>query len=447
MRPASYSVDMARSIQAAGEDFLAARMGAVHMPAPEEVSAYLDRLVAERTLRSAYAKFAFLQMAAAERWGAKETAFFARVLREHRVAAKPAAKTHWERVEDQISRLPADWQNALRSVADASKLGEARATGLVFTPSRLTNIASALVRWADYCGRDGLNFCPTGQTMKRFAEQLQASSKVTTKSVGYYLERIASGYFGMITCSAVPPGVEFVVADYLGAKCGSATKTASQIVGASNIFALGRAHYEGAKQRAFIGAEAALQARDGVLLMLAAALGFRADALAALSFGTTLVLGPRPQLMVDVPGTALKMRQRAKARARLRDEFSNPDLWDALQEYRTHFRPVLDGGDAVFPSKLALGQALSSARLSNIMGALTTAHFGVRITLHRVRDNVATEAVEEMSEGLSVAVGVLRHKDHRTTQKYYIRQQGRIAMQQLAKLTDEVRGKRTRLKL
>ena len=35
----------------------------------------------------------------------------------------------------------------------------------------------------------------------------------------------------------------------------------------------------------------------------------------------------------------------------------------------------------------------------------------VRVTLHRVRDNVATEAVEQVASGLSVASGVLGHID------------------------------------
>lgn len=251
----------------------------------------------------------------------------------------------------------------------------------------------------------------------------------------------------IINKAPIPPGVEFVMAQYLGEKHLAATKTASQIVGASNIYALGRAQFVEAKQRRFIWTEAAIQARDGVLLMLAVALGLRAEALAALIFGRTLILGRCPQIILDLPGAALKMRQRDKGRSRLRDEFSNLELWHILHDYRTHFRPLFDSGDAVFPSKLALGNGLSSGRLSNIMGRLTEEHLGARITLHRVRDNVATEAVEEMAAGLSVAAGVLRHKDHRTTEKHYIRQQGRVAMAQLATLTDAARGKRTRLKL
>ena len=443
----SWSVENQLAVRAAGEAFLAARGSNRDVPTPAEARDYLEALSATRPLRTAQAEFGFLQMAAAAIWGPAETTFFARVLREHRVSAKPPLKTQWQRVEGEIARLPIAWQVPLMDVANVSATAGAHPKGLILSPSRLQAIATALSRWADYCDSQGLDLCPSGRALKRYAEDLHSAGTVTKKSLGSYLERIASGYFGIVNAAPIPPGVNFVIAEYRDVREGPVTKTASQLVGARRIYALGQKHFAQAKQRAFIGTEAAIQARDGILLMLAVAVGQRAEALAALAFGRTLILGPRPQIIVDLPGFALKTRQRFKAVSRQREEFGNPELWDALNVYRTHFRPIFDGGDAVFPSKIALGRPLSSRRLSDIMGALTEAHFGVRITLHRVRDNVATEAVEEMAAGLSVAAGVLRHKDHRTTETHYIRQQGRVAMAQLAQLTDVARGKRTRLKV
>ncbi len=45
----------------------------------------------------------------------------------------------------------------------------------------------------------------------------------------------------------------------------------------------------------------------------------------------------------------------------------------------------------------------------------------VRVTLHRVRDNIATEAVEQVASGLSVASGVLGYIDKVNDKKSTIR--------------------------
>ena len=117
----SRSVGSIRAITVAGDRFVAARGGALDVPTLEEVRRYLDDLVLARPRLSAYTEFVNLQMAAAEIWGTAETAFFARALREHRVSAKSAAKSPWQRAEREIAKLPVDWQGPFRAVANASE--------------------------------------------------------------------------------------------------------------------------------------------------------------------------------------------------------------------------------------------------------------------------------------------------------------------------------------
>ena len=115
-----------------------------------------------------------------------------------------------------------------------------------------------------------------------------------------------------------------------------------------------------------------------------------------------------------------------------------------LVQNHIHF---VDGGNALFPSKQALGQPLVEKSLSRIVGRLTEEEFGTRVSLHRIRDNVATEAVEELKNGLAVAAGVLGHRDARTTARHYDRAQGRAAMSTVATLVAERRGQGTRLRV
>lgn len=427
--------------------FLAARGGSDALPTPEELRAYLEAQVAARGQKSAHADYACLQIAAAEHWGTEATAFFARVLREHRVTAKPQAQSRWNRSATAISRLPADWQDPFRELAARGRTARPGTKGLVWSEARMQAVAEALARWAAFCDERGLDSCPTGESLNAYADVLRTSGRIETNSIGDYLARILAGYHDVIAGTPPSPGALFVCRHYRDQKTAPTTKRADQIVGASAIYSLGLELFDMARRRPMRGTETATLARNGILLMLAAALGERSRALSALVFDQTLRLGPRPTILLDLPGEVLKGLQARKAITRRRESLHNPELWDTLTEYRTDFRPIFDGGDALFPSRHAMGQPLIEATLSTIVGRLTEKHLGVRITLHRVRDNVATEAVETISNGLSVAAGVLGHRDARTTAKHYDRAQGRAAMALLATLTGKKRGPRARLRV
>lgn len=279
------------TVLAALKRFLASRAGADHLPTPEEVRTHLDAQVVKLGRASAQADFAHLQMAAAELWGSEETAFFGRVLRDHRVTDKPTRKTKWEHADAVISRLPQEWQGPLRLIAARSIAATLGTRGIVYSATRLTAIAQALARWSDYSVAHNFAVRPTGQALAMYAEGLLSNGKVSINSVGDYLERIVTGYFVCIRGAAIPPGVAFILRHYQDQRGATATKTADQLVGASEIFALGRLKFSQACGQQTRGTETAIVARDGVLLMLAASVGQRSEAMSDLVFDRTLIWG------------------------------------------------------------------------------------------------------------------------------------------------------------
>jgi integrase len=99
-------------------------------------------------------------------------------------------------------------------------------------------------------------------------------------------------------------------------------------------------------------------------------------------------------------------------------KFRNARLHAALCEYRAMYRPLFDDGDCLFPSMKARGMAISEAQIGRLTGNLTRAAFGTRIPVHRLRDNVATDAAEHLEGGVHAASTLLRHRDIATTRTY-----------------------------
>ncbi|WP_170763821.1 hypothetical protein [Ruegeria lacuscaerulensis] len=81
----------------------------------------MDKLVSEKGKIAGQAEFAWLQIAASYLWGRQETACFARVLRDNRVAPKKEKKTEWDRTADAIAALPIEWQPPFVEVLEASR--------------------------------------------------------------------------------------------------------------------------------------------------------------------------------------------------------------------------------------------------------------------------------------------------------------------------------------
>ncbi len=66
---------------------------------------------------------------------------------------------------------------------------------------------------------------------------------------------------------------------------------------------------------------------------------------------------------------------------------------------------------------------------------------GVRISIHRFRDNVATEASEAMPDGGRLAPSLLGHRDAATAARHYDHSEGMAAAQGFARV---LAGRRTR---
>ena len=429
--------------------------GPLHAPPDAgEARAYLDHLLTtESSAQVAFAIFGHFGFAAAALWGAAGTAHIPAVARAARVTAKAPPMDEWERATHAAGRLPAPWRDALLRVIADSRRGGVRLDGTIWSASTVRNVAEALAIWAQWCARAGHDpGCATGTALEAFARDLQAGDRgkprkaetadpiaeskaqrgTTLRTASAYASRIIAG-LGVIEGTAVTPGAEFVMYDLVARadRAGATTKRAAGIVPARTIYRLGLKLFAAAMARPYRGPRAALAARDAVLLVLAAALPQRARALAALSYGTTLVLGSGGEITISLPGRVLKQREGRKAQGGLTLVLHHPTLHRVLSEYRRAMRPVLDGGPALFPSLHRRGGAVTEHRLGVIAGDLTETHLGTRVSIHRIRDCVATEATEALPQGGRIAPALLGHRDPRTTARYYAHAQGTEATRRL----------------
>lgn len=226
------------------------------------------------------------------------------------------------------------------------------------------------------------------------------------------------------------------------------SKTAAGIVPASTIYDLGFEIMASARAAPFYGTRAAQTYRDGLLLAVASAVPERARALSALDFASTFRLGPAPEICVALPGHVLKRPERLKPSASVSLSLHNAALWDALEEYRTVFRPIFDDGTALFPSQVSPGAALSEQRLSTVIRNETQRHLGVAVSIHRVRDCVGTEATETFLDHAMMGTLLLGHsRDAKTFEHHYNHAEGLRAAHALAEALARRQSRRPDLEL
>jgi hypothetical protein len=131
----------------------------------------------------------------------------------------------------------------------------------------------------------------------------------------------------------------------------------------------------------------------------------------------------------------LKRPERQKTGTGFSATIRNPDLWDALEHYRTVFRPIFDNGTALFPSQLSVGAALSEKALADLIQNETALHLGVGVSIHRVRDCVGTEASEAFLDDATMGPRLLGHSlDARTFDAHYNHAQGLKAAAEFAEV-------------
>lgn len=399
-------------------------------PTKGDVTAYLDERIDQLGQKAACTDFAFLQIAAARIWAPGETSHFGVVLREARVAPKPLRLTEWTSAERSISHLPGEWRETMTEHLSLSR-GESKATRRSaerWSASHFMAVSAALSRWSVFCDVRGMSALPTGTGFEMFARALHERDKepVSAASAADYLARIYTGFATVILPGFASTSCEFVVRDWRerGDLEGSPTKTANQLVSATAIYGLGFDLMDRARERKTRGMRAALDFRNGILLATAVALPQRARALSVMDFDRTLFLLDRSSIRFHIPGAFIKQPEGRKEGRPYDMVIRNAALSRALREYAAEYRPLFDDGQMLFPSFHAPMQSISEKRLGRLAGDLTERAFGVRVSIHRFRDNVATEISETMPSGAYIASGVLGHRDAATTERHYDHSEG-----------------------
>lgn len=384
-----------------------------------------------------------VQAAAPVLWGIPNASMIGIVLRQRRCTSKAPKKSKDDAARMMIGQLPTAWQPGLIDRL-SSEPGRPKAK---WSADYTLAVAQAMVRWIRWCENLGQVVRPAGVSFNAYACDL-SDDGVSSRSAADYLGRIQSGY------GTVEPGFYSQACDHVifrlrarGKNEGRPTKTGDQLVGASTIFDLGMEIIEDARRRGPRGLHVARDYRNGLLLSTAAAVPQRARALSHFDFGRSVILLEFPYIRIRLPGKALKLREHMKDHVEYDKVFKIPDLWAAIEEFQRLYRPLFDNGTALFPSIHDIGTAISSAQLGCLVGNLTERHLKVRISIQRVRDNVATEASEELRGGGYLAPALLNHRNAATTMASYDHAQGMAAAREHAEFVTLRRSLTAKLRL
>jgi integrase len=419
------------------------------IPTAEDLSSALQEQL-HLAGNAAFDTFVQAQLHAATIWGPERTAHFGQVLRATRVAPKPPALDRWGRARRAANRLPERWALRFLERIAVSETGGAKQRTHVLSAAYLEAMAFAWYRWLRHGAREGWPERPTGATLEAYAQYLlqDIDEPVTESTCASYLERIVAAW-RLQERGFASPAVEFVVTRYRedANRVGASTKTGNQIVGASAIYNLGFNLMAEARESPLRGLHAARKFRNGILLSVGSALPQRARALSALAYEKTLFLPERNLIEVRLPGDVLKRPEAEKPGPPFVKIFRNPGLYDVLDEYRHGFRPLFDSGDWLFPSMLDRASAISEMQVGRLSGNLTLHAFGVRIPIHRLRDNVATEASEDLPIGARAVPALLGHSSVSTGQRHYDHAQGIRAAEEHASFLDARRTRPCSLRL
>lgn len=390
-------------------------------PTRDEIERYLETCSADIGDHYGAAKLHRVQVAAPVLWGMSYATLIAITLRQRERVSRPIGASKEEALHGLIMRLPAMWQPGILARMPSAH-GRPRA---MWSVDHLESVARALLRWLRWCENERHDLRPSGSAFHAYVSDL-ARDGLATRSAADYLSRIYSGYSAACERGFSSVGCEHVISRLNSqAKIeGRRTKSGEQLVGASTIFDLGTDLMEQAKAMGPRSLSIARDYRNGLLLAIAAALPQRARALSFFEMGRTVTLLEHPCIHVSLRGSMLKLREHEKMHGGYNQVLRNPVLWDALDAYTRIFRPLFDEGGALFPSLLDVGERVSAAHLGRLVGNLTEEHLGVRVSVHRVRDNVATEASEELRSGGYIAPALLNNRSAATTMASYDHAEG-----------------------
>ena len=395
---------------------------------PEAGEAYLAHLLETGSAHSAQSHFAKFQIAAGLGWGAESSAHLALTLRASRVTAKAAPADRWARASHAVARLPVLLQEPFRSLLEVSRDAPGRHGTLIWSAARIESVASVVTRFTDFAGCAGVRPVPTAALFQSWAESL--APKAAAISIAVYLTRVVDGFEKVLTPGVVYDAAAAVADRWAVLSSDEAPRKGktARIVPASDLDRMGfdmMAEADAAPLRRIT--EATLY-RDGLLLALAATMPERARALSALEFDRTIFLDAGGVIRFAIPGEHRKLQERRKGRAAFHASIHRPSLHRALARWRAVYRPMFDGGDWLWPSRLNQAHGLTEASLGTVIGDLTLARLGRRVSIHLVRDCVATEIIEtDPVGGAARAATTLGHRDPRVTSDFYDHAEGIVA--------------------
>ena len=377
---------------------------------------YLDRLLQEKGAKRGYAIAMHLRDALSSLWGDDTGATVTRHVRDIQPQAEVTLKTEWDAVRGALAHLPATWRTPFNDFVTRC---ETDPPDDVLSPFTLQGMAEALSAWVRF--RQGDISTPlTGAELTEYAEHL-AESGVWVSAVRSAVTKIYMSYTHILAPGFRSGACQAVLRDLKGRAetAGPCRKNPAQIVPATLLYKTGQDMMTEAQAGPSHDIRAATLYRNGLMLTVAAALPLRRRALASLDLATSFRLEERPVIRIDIPGHYLKLRHAEKDYRRYRGQLTSPVLWDAVQVWRQRFRPTFDDGTALWPSVRVRGEALVADVLGQVFGETTAERIGVRVPIHRIRDCVATEAIEEMEHGAGWARVLLDHRSAQTATQFY----------------------------
>ncbi|WP_424928879.1 hypothetical protein [Amaricoccus tamworthensis] len=392
---------------------------------PEAGEAYLGHLREGATPRSANSRFATFQIAAGLAWGPETSSHLALTLRAARVTHKAPPADRWARAGKAVGLLPIDIRPPFIDLLTVSRDAPGTRGVLIWSAARIESVAGSLRRFHDYATKAGLDPVPTAKLCQSWADS--QSPEVAAISISTYISHVVDAFEKVLTPGQVYDAAA-AVADRWAARSLSEpsrkNKTAG-IVPASDLDQLGfelMAEADAAPLRRMT--EATLY-RDGLLLAMTATLPERARAMSALIVDETVFLEPDGIIRFAIPGAFLKKREAHKPRTTFHASIRRPSLHRALSRWLAVYRPMFDGGDWLWPSRLDQHHGLTGKSLGKIIGDRTEQRLGRRVTIHMVRDCVATEIIEaDPVNGAVRASATLGHRDRRVTDEFYIHSNG-----------------------
>lgn len=286
-------------------------------------------------------------------------------------------------------------------------------------------VAAVLARFHAFALKAGERPLPTAGLCQAWAESLVP--KAAAISVASYLTRVIDGFEKVLT-----PGIVYDAAAAVADRWAVRSSTeaprkgkAGRIVPASELDRLGFAIMAEADAAPLRRISEATLFRDGLLLALAATLPERARALSALAFDTTLFLEPDGVIRLAIPGEHLKLAERRKRRRGFHARIRRPSLHRALARWRAVYRSMFDDGDWLWPSRHNQNHGLTENSIGHLAARVTEARLGRAVSIHLVRDCVATEIIEaDPLTGAARASAVLRHRDQGITNDFYVHANG-----------------------